>query len=181
MSDPWFREPFRHECRDNHLPLRFESCFAAGVAYDVAPHIVQFCSVSSNEALLRMLSLPRQVGPGTWLLMFHLISVVVGAGKIPVESLEGSNGTLAWMRNSMSSNGAHFGPQFVASHSAFSFSPQLMEASSKVHQGLRLCRCLCQRLFPARLPLSQCFVAHKGNIHLSVWQVACSRHPPFIY
>ena len=54
--NPWFCEPIRHECRDNHLPLRFEPRLATGIVCDAATHIVQFCSVSSNEALLCMLS-----------------------------------------------------------------------------------------------------------------------------
>ena len=55
--NPWLCEPFRHERRDNHFSLRFEPRLATGVVYDVATHIVQLCSVPSDEALLRMLSL----------------------------------------------------------------------------------------------------------------------------
>ena len=79
--------------------------------------------------------LARQIGPDTWLLLCHLISVVVDAGIAPVESLEGPKRTLALMRYSMSSSGPHSGPSFVVSHSAFSSLPNLMETRSTLHQG----------------------------------------------
>ena len=65
--NPWFREPFRSERRDNHLSLRFKPRLATGVVNDVATHIVQLCSVSSDEALLRVLSLLVKFGqtPGS--------------------------------------------------------------------------------------------------------------------
>ena len=48
----------------------------AGVVYDVATHIVQLCSVPTNETLLLMLSL-----------LYHMISVVADVGIVPVVSL----------------------------------------------------------------------------------------------
>ena len=66
--DPWLREFLCCKRRSNHLPLRFEPCFAARVVNDVASHIVQLCSVPPNEASLRMLSLfvKMSQAPGSW-------------------------------------------------------------------------------------------------------------------
>ena len=66
--NPWFRELLCCERRDNHLSLRFEPCFAARVANNVASHTVQLGSVSSNEASLRMLPLfvKMSQAPGSW-------------------------------------------------------------------------------------------------------------------
>ena len=59
--------------------------------YDVATHIVRFCSVSPNEGtyFFARAVLALQIEPDTWLMLCHLISVVVDAGITPVESLEG--------------------------------------------------------------------------------------------
>ena len=73
--DPWFRELFRCERRDNNFSLRFEPRFTTGVVNDVASHIVQLCSVSSDEALQRMLPLFVEVAQTpTWLPLCHLVS-----------------------------------------------------------------------------------------------------------
>ena len=76
----------------DHFPLRFELRCATSIVNDVATHIVQLRSVSSDKAFLGMLSVFVQVR---------------------------SDRILALIRKSKSSSGVYSRPSFAVSHSEF--------------------------------------------------------------
>ena len=84
----WFSELLCCKRRDN-------PCFEARVVDDVASHVVQLCSVSSNEAPLRMLPLFVKMSQarGSWSAVWCLPPLVLA--MVPAASL---GGTIAPLR-----------------------------------------------------------------------------------
>ena len=149
-----FRELLCCERRDNHLSLRFEPCFAARVVNNAASHTVQLCSVSSNEASLRMLNLfvKMSQAPGSWSAVRLLPPLMLA--QSPLHHWEVLSHPCVDAEFHVVQRSAFW--SFIGREPQCLLIPsQLGKACSRVGQGLASCRRLCQRLFPARLSLSQ--------------------------
>ena len=111
--NPWFSELLCRQCQDDDLSLRFEPRFAAGIVNDMATHIVQPRSISSDKAFLCMLSVFVQAKHLAPAVIWFLPSLMLTQPQLHHEEVR-SHPCIA-------------GPSFTVSHSAVFLSDHLGE------------------------------------------------------
>ena len=111
--------------------------------------------------------------PSIWLPACHLISVAAGVGIVLFCITGRSNRTLVLMRNSSSSNSAHFGPSFAVSHSPFSSPPSWETPAATSFEGSHLVAASASACFQ----LACLFLSGLGSLLLSAIALSSIESP----